>query len=89
MTIIEFKAPDQHDPHLSGEAICTACKHEWMVVAPVGTTEHECPSCGTFSGLLKYPVMPSTRWQCNCGNELFFIMPDGCMCRACGQIANL
>jgi len=84
MTIIEFKAPDQHDPHLSGEAICTTCKYEWVEVAPVGSTDFECPSCGTHHGLLKYPVVPQSYWECSCGNDLFYVLPSGVMCRKCG-----
>ena len=34
----------REDPHLSGQAICTGCKYEWVCVCPVGVKELECPT---------------------------------------------
>jgi len=78
-------------PHLSGEAICTNCGHEWQAVVPVGVTMHlECPECHTHQGLLNYGIEPPTEkvWECQCGEQLFFVTPEGLYCRRCGALAN-
>lgn len=85
--VVQFKLPEKSDPHASGEAVCLACKHTWTAVAPVGTAQLECPECGTERGVWKYPFSPAVGeelWQCNCGCELFYIIPDGHMCYGCG-----
>jgi len=88
--IIEFKRPEKADPHGTGEAFCFQCKHTWVAVAPVGSTQLECPECHTMKGLWKFPFEPSVegreggRWQCNCGNQLFYLTPKGYMCPNCG-----
>lgn len=33
-------------PHFVHEAVCFYCTKMWVAVAPVGTTELECPQCG-------------------------------------------
>lgn len=85
--IIEFKRPEK-EPHGAGTAFCFGCKHEWQQVAPVGNIDSfECPSCGTFKGRFKYEFMPAVgdvKYECNCGNALFYIMPDGHLCANCG-----
>lgn len=84
--IIEFKKPE-YDPHGSGEAFCLQCHHEWIAVVPVGTTQLECPECHTMKGLLKFAYSPSDDQlvrECNCGNQYFWITPDGHMCPNCG-----
>lgn len=71
----------------SGEAFCINCKHEWIAVCPTGTVQLECPKCLTMKGLFKYPFSPqpgSLIRVCNCGNELFYITPEGHMCANCG-----
>ena len=71
--------------HFTGPAVCLDCKHEWVAVAPVGTVYLECPKCGTEKGRSKYPIQYSgLEWQCQCGNNLFHITPDGCYCPCCG-----
>ena len=42
---------DAKRPHWSGIASCLRCKHEWVAVAPVGTDDLQCPSCGSGSGV--------------------------------------
>lgn len=80
------KTREENRPHLEGRAICGACKHEWHAVAPAGTTELECPKCFTMMGLFKTDVTPhgGVIWQCKCGNDLFYLTPDGALCRRCG-----
>ena len=78
------------DPHLTGDAICSACNKEWTAVAPVGTKELECPDCKTMKGLFKHhlaPVSPNV-WKCHCGNMLFFILKGQLQCCECGVITD-
>jgi hypothetical protein len=76
-------------PHIRGKAHCLSCKHEWEQVAPIGTTELNCPACASFKGLYKGFTAPETSWECSCGSLLFFIAPNGCMCSNCGVMADL
>lgn len=76
------------EKHISGEAFCTGCGHVWAAAAPVGTTELDCPSCFGSKGIFRHPVAPENIWKCDCGNLLFYISPDGCMCRECGKMAD-
>ena len=71
-------------PHLAGEAKCLACKHEWAAVAPIGATELDCPKCELYKGVFKGLTIPEELWQCDCGNEHFYISPTGSMCARCG-----
>ena len=74
-------------PHLVGIALCTSCKHEWPAILPVGINWLECPECGLFSGRLKYKILREDypHFQCNCGNQLFYLTPSGNYCPECGQ----
>lgn len=86
MTVIEFKKPDDK-PHATGECVCLGCRHEWVGVWPVGTTELECPECQLMKGTAKglcYPGENELIRVCDCGNEFFLIRPDGHMCPVCG-----
>lgn len=79
-----------YQPHLTGEAKCMACRHEWVAVVPDGTEEPmECPKCGTNKGRFKYPYsVPkgAAMWVCNCGNDLFYKLSTGhLMCPNCGE----
>ena len=83
----------REEPHLSGEAVCTGCGHEWVAVAPVGMTQLECPECGSSKGLFKHPFGPAEgelSYECSCGSDLFFIkktkhQASGAVyCRGCG-----
>jgi hypothetical protein len=84
----EDDAPD--GPHMSGEAFCGACGHEWAAVAPVGDEDHmECPNCHRHWGAMKHQVVPSEAyWRCNCGETLFWLTPTGAQCRRCGLRSN-
>lgn len=84
--VVEF-APrhEKTDPHATGEAFCLACDHVWVAVVPVGETLFECPSCRSMQGRFRYEVVPSCDvWECQCGNQLFYITPDGHWCPRCG-----
>lgn len=74
--------------HSSGPAFCLQCAHEWEAVAETGAVQLECPSCKTMKGLFKYPSFfgsPDTLIRtCGCGNQLFYITPQGHLCPNCG-----
>jgi Zn finger protein HypA/HybF involved in hydrogenase expression len=67
----------EHRPHLSGKARCTACGHEWVAVAPVGTLWFDCPACHTERGLYVAPITDvdgsSHIFLCPCGGDAFAI----------------
>jgi len=42
INLIKYK--EANTPHLDGQAICLACKHKWVTVAPVGVIWLECPT---------------------------------------------
>lgn len=70
-----------------GEAFCIACDHTWIAVAETGTVTLECPSCHTMKGKFKFEFAPAEGQLvrvCNCGNQLFYLTPDGHMCANCG-----
>jgi hypothetical protein len=83
--VVEFKP--KAEPHSHGEAFCFACDHTWQCVAPVGVTEFECPNCRAMKGRYKFAHYPSEGQlvrECNCGNQLFYLTPEGHMCANCG-----
>jgi hypothetical protein len=71
-------------PHIAGAAKCLTCGHEWAAVAEIGTVELCCPICNTWKGVFTGMTAPETVWECNCGNQHFYIDPDGPMCSRCG-----
>lgn len=76
---------EENTPHLSGKALCLACRHEWAAVAPVGTVWLECPSCTLSRGRFVNAVeREGAHWHCACGNDLFYATPDGFYCPNCG-----
>ena len=88
MTVISLEqAKLDRTPHLSGAAACMVCHHSWVAVAPIGTNELECPECHTMKGLFRFPFAPSEAQlvrECVCGNQLFYMTPEGHMCANCG-----
>lgn len=73
-------------PHLSGEARCLGCKHEWSAAVPMGSIWLECPKCSLKYGRLIHPVeRGGKQWVCNCGNDLFHLKPEGMYCPCCGD----
>lgn len=69
---------------MTGETICIECNHISVSVAPIGTKEMECSECGTEKKVWRYTAKPETVWQCDCGNQHFYLDPDGAMCARCG-----
>jgi len=84
--VIAFQTKEERSPHVSGKAFCIECHHEWVSVAPTGTTQVECPSCHTHKGLFRYPCEPEgAAWACSCGCQLFMISTSGILCYKCGE----
>ena len=84
-SLSDFK--ERSAPHWEGKVRCLSCKHEWEARYPQQdvVTWLECPECGQHDGK---PVGTFERdgptWVCNCGNDLFHIMPAGAYCPCCG-----
>jgi len=85
--VIQLHKKDE-GPHATGEAFCMHCKYEWVATAPIGLNERfECPACTSHKGMFKYQFAPSDDdelYECNCGNQLFYITPEGHLCANCG-----
>lgn len=84
--VVQFPTPSI--PTASGEAFCIRCDHRWVATVELGTEYLECPECKTLKGVFKYPYAPETAWECNCGNQLFYITQDGHLCPNCGNNFN-
>lgn len=85
MSVVPFRPREV--PHGSGDAFCIYCDHTWVAVAPVGTLHLQCPKCLTMKGRFKFEFKPSEGQmvrQCDCGNQLFYLTPEGHMCANCG-----
>lgn len=87
MSLRLVSANDEHVPHGSGAAFCIGCGHTWQAVVPTGTTTFDCPECGAAKGKWKFEFYPSGDQkvrECCCGNQLFYLTPDGHLCANCG-----
>ena len=87
MTVIDLaKKKEERQAHSTGRARCLDCKHEWIAVAPVGVTWMECPKCSLERGRFIFAhLIEKPRWECNCGNDLFYATADGMYCPNCGE----
>jgi len=92
MTATLHTLPVAEQPHLSGEARCLGCGHEYVCVTPVGTVQNlECPQCHLYQAVLQgltEPPAHTARFVCNCGGDLYYILADGCQCLKCGVMAT-
>lgn len=81
---------NRSEPHTSGAATCSSCNHKWAAVAPQGLVDLECPACSRLYGLFDAPVRPADGvvWVCACGGDLFHLVPDGALCRKCGELTK-
>ncbi len=80
------------NPHMTGEARCVGCGHAWEAIAPIGTTELECPECGCIKGLFQHACRPDRGecFMCSCGCFDFMMRTNVeketyAMCINCGQ----
>lgn len=78
--------------HLSGRALCLACKHEWVAVSEASKDSYEgdleCPKCGVCRGQYKWPFQgPPAElvWTCPCDGTLFMLTLQGTRCVGCGR----
>lgn len=81
------KAEEPQEQHGTGAAFCFACHHTWTAVVPTGVTEFACPKCERHTGRWCFPFYPSEDQmvrECNCGNQLFYLTPEGHLCASCG-----
>jgi hypothetical protein len=86
--ILQFKS-NQKERHGVGPAHCLGCGAKWNAVVPCGSTFIECPECKADKGILDYPYMAKAGgmvWQCNCGNQLFYLTEEGTLCPNCGKL---
>ncbi len=75
-------------PHAQGEARCIGCGHKWQAVAPTGVHWLECPACSLTKGVFAYPFAAPEggyQWRCNCGCDVFYIVPAAVRCLSCGS----
>lgn len=90
MSVIDFnkkKEEKELGQWASGAAICLQCKHEFVVTAPTGTVNFECPECHTHKAVYKFHFAPPPDTlvrECQCGNQFFFLTPEGHLCINCG-----
>lgn len=87
MKVVDFKKKPM-EYTVTGDAFCYQCKHEWVAVVPHKTVRIQCPECHTYKGLFKFPAcVPKDALlrQCECGNELFYLTPEGHLCANCGE----
>ena len=85
--VLPFRAREPKKQHGIGEAFCIACGHVWTAVASTGTIDLACPNCSTMKGKWRFEFKPRPGQQvreCECGNQLFYLTPDGHMCANCG-----
>jgi rubredoxin len=92
--IISLRAKrEEKNPHMTGDARCLVCGHEWVAVAPIGTLWLECPKCtahmGRFMGPVHRPERAGGQFICGicatCGNDLFYVTPEHIYCPVCGE----
>jgi hypothetical protein len=89
VSVVEFKprvaVSDDADRHIEGPAFCGACGHKWQGAVPVGEVHLECPECKRYWGLFENAIEPKVAWRCDCGEHLFWLVPEGVQCRKCGE----
>lgn len=72
---------------MAGPAVCLRCSHDWVAVAPLGTTVLTCPSCRSESGVFNVIRYDGKHVACGvCGNDFFRYSQDmGWYCPGCGE----
>ena len=76
----------EHKEHLTGDAVCLQCKHEWIAVAEIGTVVLECPECELSKGVFGAALLPESYYVCHCGCASFYISAISglAQCAFCG-----
>lgn len=81
--VIEF---GRKEKWASGVTICMSCRHEEVTVAPLGVIDMECSACGSMKSRWKGEFRPDDDVStCKCGNQMFYMTPQGHFCPNCGD----
>jgi exosome complex RNA-binding protein Csl4 len=82
-----YKVKEETESTVTGKAVCVNCRYEWTAVAPTGVDWLECPECHLMKGRFFYDCVREDKehWYCHCGNDLFYMTPDGMYCPNCGD----
>lgn len=77
---------EARQPHVSGPYQCMSCKHEFVAVTPLERLWIDCPQCGLEHARPKGNIqrVDEPHWECNCGNDLFYVTPNRTYCPMCG-----
>jgi len=71
-------------PRITAIARCLDCGNDWMAVAQTEDPWLECPACSLRRGrIINAFELAGSFFQCNCGNDLFTVHPDGVFCPNC------
>lgn len=84
--VYAFPQKTSEQPAMRGEAVCLACSHTWLAVAPTGTVAWgsgddrltlQCPACSARKGVYRHFVqyVDCKSWHCQkCSGFLFSII---------------
>lgn len=75
------------EQHWEGPAKCMKCGHDFDATQPMDELGQyiECPECKLVFGVFRFPYeRAAAHWECNCGNDLFHLTPQGPYCPSCG-----
>ena len=76
---------EARQPHVSGPYMCLSCKFKFIAVVPLKLLWIDCPQCGLEHARPQGNIQkPEPHWGCSCGNDLFYMTPDGAYCPLCG-----
>lgn len=88
MSVIDLAAKRRdRTARVEGRARCMLCGFRWKQVSPSGTVWFDCPRCEARKGYFIFPCAVEggeVIWECECGNRLFELTPDGALCPNCG-----
>jgi rubredoxin len=75
----------------TGKTVCLACESVGAAVIPAGHVHFmECEVCGCMKKVFRYPLSKGdVTWECDCGNRLFEIVPQGIHCPMCGRMIDV
>ena len=83
-------------PHRTGTVICTACDHEWVVVAPMEVWEpFPCPKCNLNRGLVKSTAIFPADYEemacptCDFSGFMVVCSPRGAKFLCCAKCATM
>lgn len=86
--VVDFESEKVlRSPHVEGLARCLNCSYEWQAVAPTGTHELECRSCGSFKGYFVGSIQfeDAVEYVCDCDNNIYKIgSQNQVVCAKCG-----